>query len=566
MKLKNRSIKSIIILTYFVLFSIILGATYAISYVSFSNHIKDANDELIVETANQITYNYENYISNILRTSELIQSRIQNDESEDYQNTEVYFDFLLLNKSELLSVQLYSIENGDLIISDTYSKPITNVTETYWYQNAILDDTIHFLTPIISSENTYNIRFSKVIPIDKTNRKALLTLEIDFQQIIDLNYKTNLGVGGHVVIVDDEYRIVYSSLPSVPVEEMKVLQDMVIGLKAYSSDGHKYTISLNSIPNSRWRLAIFYNVDPVETILNQYLVLIAIVLLAIFIIGAFIIVYVTKQITDPIKSLEKAMAKIDESGPIMIKDIEKGTKEIVSLSSTYNDMILQINKLMKQVVIEQTNQRKSELKALQYQINPHFLYNTLDSIVWLIDNDKKDAAQNMVIALAKLFRISISRGRNIIPVRDEIEHVKNYLFIQSMRYTDSFDYKIEVDEECYKYQVMKLILQPLVENCIYHGLKNRIDKGLILITGHMEESNLILTIEDNGYGILPEKIEELYKRFNDPDLNDGVGLKNVYQRLHIYYGEASYLKIESEVDEYTRIIISIPVEEIKNEN
>ena len=566
MKLKNRSIKTVIIFTYFVIFSIILGSTYAISYVSFSNHIKEANDELILETANQITYNYENYVSNIIHTADLIQQSVQTDESQNHQNTEEYFDFLLLTKGELQSIQIYSIEDGKLLISDSKSSEITNVTSSYWFHNAITDDTIHFLTPIISDKANYNIRFSKVIPIDKSNKKALLTLEIDFQEILDLNYKTNLGEGGHVMIIDDDYRVVYSSNRNFPSEEINILKDMILGLRNYSVDGHDYTISLNSIPNSRWRLAVFYNVDNVQTILYNYLFLIAGVLLFVFLIGASIIFMVSKQITDPIKNLEKAMSRIDESGPIMIKDIEKGTKEIVSLSSTYNDMIYQINKLMKQVVVEQTNQRKSELKALQYQINPHFLYNTLDSIVWLIDNDKKNEAQNMVIALAKLFRISISRGRNIIPVRDEIEHVRNYLFIQSMRYTDSFEYHIDVDEECYNYQVMKLILQPLVENCIYHGLKNRIDKGIITITGHMEEQNLILTIEDNGYGILPEKIEELYKRFDDPDLNDGVGLKNVYQRLRIYYGEQSYLKIESEVDEYTRIIISIPVEEIKNEN
>ena len=183
----------------------------------------------------------------------------------------------------------------------------------------------------------------------------------------------------------------------------------------------------------------------------------------------------------------------------------------------------------------------------------------------MIDMDQKTDAQNMIIALAKLFRISISRGNNIIPVKDEIEHVKNYLYIQSMRYKDAFTFEIKVDPECYKYKVMKLILQPIVENSIYHGLKNRVDAGLIEIEGHMENSNLILSITDNGYGISKEKIKDLYEKFNNPDLNDGVGLKNVYQRLRLYYGEESYLKIFSEEDEYTKIVISIPVEVIENE-
>ena len=259
------------------------------------------------------------------------------------------------------------------------------------------------------------------------------------------------------------------------------------------------------------------------------------------------------------------MSSTDFKGDIVEIDPNTGTKEIYSLSKSYNEMTQEIKNLMKKVVEEQKNQRKSELKALQNQINPHFLYNTLDSIVWMIQEDQKEDAQNMIIALAKLFRISISRGNNIIPVKNEIEHVKNYLYIQSMRYKDAFTYKINVDEECYKYKVMKLILQPIVENSIYHGLKNRVDDGLIEIDGHMEGTNLILTITDNGYGISPEKIQDLYEKFNNPDLNDGVGLKNVYQRLRLYYGENSYLKIDSVEDEYTRIIISIPVEVMDDE-
>ena len=275
---------------------------------------------------------------------------------------------------------------------------------------------------------------------------------------------------------------------------------------------------------------------------------------------------VTKELTSPLKQLERMMSATDFKGEIPELNPETGTKEIYSLSKAYNEMTQEIKNLMHQVVEEQKNQRKSELKALQNQINPHFLYNTLDSIVWMIQEDQKEDAQNMIIALAKLFRISISRGNNIIPVKNEIEHVKNYLYIQSMRYKDAFTYEIHVDEECYKYKVMKLILQPIVENSIYHGLKNRVDDGLIEIEGHMDGKNLILTLTDNGYGISPEKIQDLYDKFNNPDLNDGVGLKNVYQRLRLYYGEESYLKILSEEDEYTKIIISIPVEVMDDED
>lgn len=564
MKLKNKSISTIIILTYFLIFSFILGATYLISFYIFSKNIKETSNELMLETTNQITYNYEKYISSILEVSELVEDRTIQDENNNYQGINSFIDLYLSTNQEILSMQIYSLD-GTLLASDSNSELLPNIIHKEWFINAITDSTIHYITPITDENKNYDIRFSKVISIDKQNNKALLTLEIDFQDIIDLNYKTNLGEGGHIIIVDDKYQVIYSSNEELKNEEIQLIKDTVIGTTSYQNENSDYSVFLNNISNSRWRIAIFYNIDQVGVALNNFLFLISFITFIIFIIGSSIILLVSRQITNPLKKLEKTMSTIDKSIPLAYADVNGGSKEIISLAKTYNQMIGQINTLMDQVILEQKNQRKSELKALQNQINPHFLYNTLDSIVWLIENDKKDDAQKMVIALAKLFRISISRGRSIIPVKDEIDHVRNYLYIQSMRYTDSFEYQIQIDEECYKYQVMKLILQPLVENSIYHGLKNKIDKGLILITGHMENNNLILTVEDNGYGITSDKIEGLYRKFNDPNLNDGVGLKNVYQRLHIYYGDRSYLKIVSEIDEGTKIIISIPVEEINNE-
>lgn len=565
MKLKNKSISTIIILTYLAIFTFLLSATYIISYTIFTKNIKTTSDELIVETSNQITYNYEKYISNILEVSELIEDQTAKDQKNNYQNIPLFIDLFISTNSEMISAQIYQID-GKLIASDSSCGAIENITQEKWFVDATEDSTIHFFTPIINDNFQYNIRYSKLITIGKNNEKALLTLIFDFQEIIDLNYKTNLGNGGHIIIIDDDYQIIYSSNDSVSELEKQLLKDTVIGLANFRENNSNYSVTLNNISNSRWRIGIFYNIDQVAKTINNFLLWISIITISIFIIGSILILLVIKQITNPLKRLEKTMTKIDKSIPLSYANVNQGTKEIVSLANTYNQMTEQINSLMNQILEEQKSQRKSELKALQNQINPHFLYNTLDSIVWLIENKKNEDAKEMVIALAKLFRISISRGKNIIPVKDEIEHVKNYLYIQSMRYTDSFTYQIIIENECYNYKVMKLILQPLVENSIYHGLKNKIDQGLIIIRGRIENHNLILTVEDNGYGIKEEKIKELYNNFNNPDLNDGVGIKNVYQRLHLYYGDLAYLKIISEIDVGTKIIISIPVEEINNEN
>jgi two-component system sensor histidine kinase YesM len=219
----------------------------------------------------------------------------------------------------------------------------------------------------------------------------------------------------------------------------------------------------------------------------------------------------------------------------------------------------QIKELMDRVVVEQNEQKKSELKALQNQINPHFLYNTLDSIVWLVENNKNEAAAKMVCALAKLFRISISKGRNIIKISDEIEHARNYLIIQSFRYQDAFDYEFIVDEKLLDKMTIKLILQPIIENSIYHGLKNKIDPGHIIIKVEQVDENIKFSVTDNGYGMRQEKIDELYQNFKNPNLIDGVGLKNIFQRLIVYYGSEAKLSIKSVLDEGTCISVIVPM-------
>jgi len=235
------------------------------------------------------------------------------------------------------------------------------------------------------------------------------------------------------------------------------------------------------------------------------------------------------------------------------------SSEVEALTRRFNRMMRKIGELMERVIDEQNAQRKSELKALQNQINPHFLYNTLDSIMWLIENEKNSEAAEMVVALARLFRIGISGDSEVIPVRDEIEHVRNYLLIQNIRYAGSFDYEFFVDENAQDISTMKLVLQPIVENCIYHGLKNKIDKGNIKIHVNKENGFLFLRVSDNGYGIRRETIDELYRTFQDGAVSNNVGLKNIYQRVMIYYGGNAGMSIESELDEGTTITIKQPI-------
>ena len=202
----------------------------------------------------------------------------------------------------------------------------------------------------------------------------------------------------------------------------------------------------------------------------------------------------------------------------------------------------------------------SEFDTLQSQINPHFLYNTLDIIVWMIENEKQSEAVKAVTALARFFRISLSKGKSIIPVRDELEHVRNYLMIQHMRYKNKFSYSIEAEEEVLGLASLKLILQPMVENAIYHGMEFMDGDGEIKIRAWKEEENLYLSVEDNGLGMTEEQVERLFTDTGHVPSRrgSGIGVKNVNERIHLYFGKNYGLSIESEPDEGTTVRIHLP--------
>ena len=214
---------------------------------------------------------------------------------------------------------------------------------------------------------------------------------------------------------------------------------------------------------------------------------------------------------------------------------------------------------MDKVRSEETELRKTELKALQAQINPHFLYNTLDSIQWMCERGNTESASKMVGALAKLFRISISRGHELITIKDEMRHAENYLIIQSYRYRNQFTYTFDVDPEVEGYLCNKITVQPLIENAIYHGIDRLIDEGEINISARTADDNqndIIITVEDNGVGMTDEQCRKILQK--DRSDSGGIGVKNVNDRLKIYFGAGYGLTIKSEPDVGTKVMVRIP--------
>ena len=241
--------------------------------------------------------------------------------------------------------------------------------------------------------------------------------------------------------------------------------------------------------------------------------------------------------------------------------IDSGEQEVRALADSFNHMVSRIQKLIKEKQNEQDLKRKSDLDALQAQINPHFLYNTLDSIVWMAECGQNEEVIQMVDALAMLFRISTSGGRNLISLEDELSHAQNYMLIQKHRYTNQFDFEITVDKELKKLMVPKIILQPLIENSIYHGVRYLVDPGIIRITAKKKGDLLYVYIYDNGNGLTEEELKNIWNK--KPNKNKGVGIQNVQDRIRLMMGKKFGLRYESKKEEGTTAIITLPV--VRNE-
>ena len=233
----------------------------------------------------------------------------------------------------------------------------------------------------------------------------------------------------------------------------------------------------------------------------------------------------------------------------------------VAISPEFERMARHMNKIVTATRTLDMSKRQAQYRALQNQINPHFLYNTLDTIMWLAIDHQDDKVVEMVAALSGFFRTSLSHGEDKISIREELEHVENYLKIQQLRYGDIMEYSIDVPDEIKKNDIVKITLQPLVENALYHGLKKQREKGMIKISSVDDENNIFLIVEDNGVGMQPEQVVQINKEmYEDIWVNrtTGFGIANVNRRIKLYYGEEYGLILESEPDIGTKVIVVVP--------
>lgn len=269
--------------------------------------------------------------------------------------------------------------------------------------------------------------------------------------------------------------------------------------------------------------------------------------------------YIPLSITRPIRKLSEVTDQVAKGNLTVRSDVKTGM-EVSTLSNSLNTMIDKINELLEQITKEQVRLRKAEFELLQSQINPHFLYNTLDAIIWLAEAGEQKKVVSMVGNLSEFFRTSLNQGKDIISIREEIQHVRSYLEIQQVRYQDILKYEIQVPKELNKYMIPKITIQPLVENALYHGIKNKRGPGRITVGAKREEEYFVIFIEDNGIGINKERLEQVRNKilYKTSAGNDIYGLYNVNERIRLNFGEKYGISIESIYGEKTTVSIILP--------
>lgn len=573
----NNSIRTTIFI-YFTVTALAAGLLITFSlYQRLSGQVtamvQDENQRLIGQVARSV----ESYLRTIMKLSDsLYYGAVKN---ADLSSESVGSELTLLydnNKDNVDNIALFS-EDGMLVeaVPAARLKPNLDVTGEPWFRDALeKTENQHFSLPHVqyifdNNENQYRwvISLSRAVELTSgtSTAQGILLVDISYSSLEQLFDGVTAGKGGYVYLISSDGELLYH--PKMQLIDSGRMQENNVAAAAYKDgnhmeefDGSSRFVTIKSIGYTGWKVVGVTpeNVVTLNTIKTR-LFIVFIIALILFIL-ALINSYISSRITNPIKELEKSVGILEE-GNLDVPVYAGGSYEIQHLGKSIGDMAAQIRLLMKDIVTEHEAKRKQEFDTLQSQINPHFLYNTLDIIVWMIENEQKAEAVKAVTALARFFRISLSKGKSIITVRDELEHVRNYLMIQHMRFKNKFTYEIQAEDGVLELASLKLMLQPLVENAIYHGMEFMDGDGEILLKVWKEEGDLYFSVIDNGLGMTEEQVGNLFTGAShvDSKRGSGIGVKNVNERIKLYFGEKYGLSIESEPDEGTMVKIHLPV-------
>ena len=479
------------------------------------------------------------------------------------------------NKDNLISIACYT-NDGTLVAAapvDT-QKEHTNVTGQEWFKEAVGQmENIHFSAPHVQNlfdDSSYRyywvVSLSQAVELTNNGSTALgvLLVDMNYSSIEQLLTKANTESAAEYIYLTDsngeiiyhpKQKLIYTGLYEENNNAAAGYED---GSITEEFGGEKRLVTVKTISYTGWKLVSVVPMSSFEMGLSDLRMFVILAMALTMLIIIITNQLVSARIADPLKRLNASVREW-EAGNLNPKIYVGGSLEVEHLGKTLRSTVAQIQELMHDILVEQEQKRKSELDALQSQINPHFLYNTLDSIVWMIEGERYEDAVFMITQLASLFRISLSRGRTIISIEDEIRHAKNYMNIQKIRYKNMFQISFELEDEILNCCTVKLVVQPLLENAIYYGVECMDGDGEIFVRGYRREDDIYIEVRDNGLGMPKETVEGLLKENHRvPKKGSGVGLSNVHNRIRLRFGSPYGLVIESVPDEGTTVRIHLP--------
>lgn len=531
----------------------------------------------VAAIANETNYDY--YLQNyLMQVKEGEGSSITMKKGGNIQNYEMgtkIFSYAMNNRTDVSSILVFG-KKEVLLYKSLYSYRNVAVNyQTYpWYQKALDNPTKTVVTgpqshEFLSGNTEKTLSLSRVIRnCESGSFLGVILIDINLNQIAEIcssSYSSGESAFG---ILDQEGRLVYAQQDGEEIldfHNQNTLDEVgghvkgdAIAEKMISLRGGRYQLSTNYMEETDWKLV---SLTPESTILKRVNTTIRFIMISVIVLIVMVLLALNSILSKVIKPITVLKNKMDaaQSDNLKVRAEVTSRDEVGMLAQSYNKMMERIETLMNQVVVEQESKRKFELQALQAQINPHFLYNTLDAIIWMAET-KDEKVVAMTEALARLFRIALNKGNECITLENELEHVRNYLIIQNMRYQNKFDYRLTVDEEVKKCRTIKLIIQPIVENSIYHGIKMKKIKGHITIHAYTDGGKVWIEVSDDGAGMAPEIcdtiLESDVKRGHTT--GSGVGVRNVNARIKLYFGDDYGLRFESEEGVGTKATICIP--------
>ena len=454
---------------------------------------------------------------------------------------------------------------------------------------------LYMIYSLVNYGNAYNSIVSNLTVANNYNLTFKEQMDESVYRIIVGRDEFGSGDENDPYVLVEAIRHDFSKLKNITTEvnsrtwldtllrNVKTLEDRLDDIRVSVEAGGNYDEDVEMLDSNVYALTeliqdniqyyIYYQTKTIEVInqgllkeMEELLVVLGLLVLVGILITVVTTERIAKSIVEPIRELGMATKEIAE-GNFSVRTSFDYEDELSVLSESVDDMAAHLEIQMEQIREDEKKMRQAEARLLQEQINPHFLYNTLDTIVWLIEDGENQAAEDMVVSLSKFFRISLSHGKDFITIREEEQHIRSYLEIQSVRYSDILSYYIDIDDTLYGYRILKMTLQPLVENALYHGIKNKRGHGLIRIVGREDDGIVRFEVIDDGIGMDEETLNHLRKEINKPakDTDTGFGMANVNQRIKMNFGERYGISIESDPATGTKVSVALPALPYKDE-